>query len=134
VEPQHAAEVRRCLIELDIPAMRKLHEHIWPHYPAPQSDAEALYSMHIARVQMKRIPEAARQYSREWLAERSGPIAKAVGVACLSLSPDRYRLERAANRQAAMLEAVAAAVKAGIDIDLEAAEVRRRMALARAKA
>jgi hypothetical protein len=114
--------------------MRKLHEHIWPHYPAPKSDAEALYSMHIARIQMKKIPEAARQYSREWLAERSGPIAKAVGVACLSLSLDRYHLERAKNRQAAMLEAVDAAVKAGIDIDLEAAEVRRRMALARAKA
>jgi hypothetical protein len=90
--------------------------------------------MHIARIQMKRIPEAARQYSREWLAERSGPIAKAVGVAVGSMSSDRYRLERAKNRQAAMLEAVEAAIKAGIDIDLEAAEVRRRMALARAKA
>jgi hypothetical protein len=90
--------------------------------------------MHIARIQMKRIPEAARSYSKAWLAERSGPVAKAVGVACLSLSSDRYRQERAKNRQAAMLDAVSAAIKAGIDIDTEAAEVRRRMALARAKA
>jgi hypothetical protein len=133
-ELEHAAEVRRCLIELDVAGMRKLHAHVWPHYPAPATDAEALYSMHIARLQMKRIPEPAREYSRRWLAERSGPVAKAVGVAVHSLSSDRFRRERAGNRQAAMLDAVTEAIKAGVDIDTEAAEVRRRMAIARAKA
>jgi hypothetical protein len=50
------------------------------------------------------------------------------------MSSNRYRVERAGNRQAAMLDAVNASIKAGIDIDTEAAEVRRRMAIARAKA
>jgi hypothetical protein len=131
---EHAAEVRRCLVELDVAGMRRLHAHVWPHYPAPKTDDEALLSMHLARVQMKNIPERCRQYSQEWLFERQGIQAKAVGVACKSLSSDRFRIERAGNRQAAMLDAVDESIKAGIDIDSEAHEVRRRMMIAKRKA
>jgi hypothetical protein len=131
---RHAAEVRRCLVELDVVGMRRLHAHVWPHYPAPKTDDEALHSMHLARVQMKDIPERCRQYSQAWLFERQGMQAKAVGVACKSLSSDKFRLERASNRQQAMVDAVDESIKAGIDIDSEAHEVRRRMMIAKRKA
>lgn len=113
--------------------MRRLHAHIWPHYPQPETDADALFSMHVARTQLQMIPEAARQYSEQWLIERQrGKFAKAVGVAIKALTPGSAR--RASNRAEAMLDAVNESIKAGIDIDTEADEVRRRMEIARKKA
>jgi hypothetical protein len=129
---EHADLVRHYLLALDVAGMRRLHAHIWPHYPQPKNDDDALFSMHVARVQMRNIPESARQYSAQWLMERQGLQAKAVGVAIKALSP--RSAERAKNSAAAMIDAVNESIKAGIDIDTEAAEVRRRMQIARRKA
>lgn len=88
--------------------------------------------MHIARTMIGNIPEKCKKYSEQWLFERQGIQAKAVGVAIKALSP--RSAERASNRASAMIDAVNESIKAGIDIDTEAAEVRRRMQIARLKA
>lgn len=65
----HNDEYRRCLIALDVPAMIRLHEHHSPHMPRLKP-ADALCSMHIARVEMKYLRRNLKQYSRDWLRER----------------------------------------------------------------
>lgn len=84
--------------------------------------------MHTARAGMRFIGPGAKAYSEAWLAERRR-IAAAVGIAVVSSSPRRgFAVAQA------MHEAVMESIKAGIDIDTEAAEVRRRMMIARDKA
>ncbi|MCX7349758.1 MAG: hypothetical protein NTZ54_09615 [Alphaproteobacteria bacterium] len=94
----HAAEFRRCLVQMDVDGMMKLWAHVAPHL-ANQSPNEALVSMHMARCEMKHISPRLKIYSQEWLFERgfrkiedkwlSGPppdevIASAVGIAVRS--------------------------------------------------
>ena len=94
----HAAEFRRCLVQMDVSGMMKLWAHVAPHL-GNQSPRDALISMHMARCEMKRISPGLRKYSQEWLFERgylkidgkwvSGPppeerIASAVGIAVKS--------------------------------------------------
>ena len=98
---EHGGEFRRCLIALDVEGMMRLWKRVAPHL-AEQGPKDALISMHIARCEMKRIPVALKDYSREWLADRGyqcvdgqwinglppqGVVAEAVGIAVKSRNP-----------------------------------------------
>jgi len=65
----HAAEFRRCLIQMDVGGMLKLWAHVAPHLGS-QSLEDALISIHIARCEMKSIDPKLRLYSQDWLLER----------------------------------------------------------------
>lgn len=127
---EYAGEARRCLIELDIGGMRRLHKHVWPHLPMPGSNHEMLYAMHTARLELPGLHPQQRAYSEAWLVEQRR-IVSVVGIACLAASPSLRH--RAANVRDAMVDAVASCIKAGLDLDKDAAEVRRRMQQARLK-
>jgi hypothetical protein len=78
---EHAAEMRRCLAEVDVAGMRKLWNHIAPLAPAPKTDAEALVVLHHARTRAVTLPLKLRAYSHYWLVERG----------LRSDLPDKYR-------------------------------------------
>lgn len=69
----HGAAVLRCLLNLDIEGMRKLHAYINPHLPAAGSDNDVLVSMHHARTQMEPVPLKLRAYSHRWLVDNGHP-------------------------------------------------------------
>lgn len=132
--PEHAAEFRRCLIDLDVVQIRRLWKHIAPGMSQPKNDMEALHTMHLARVSMKgSLHPRLIEYSTKWLDERRrlDMVAKAVGI---SVNAPPHRAKQASNIHEAMKDSVYDSIRAGIDIDLEAAEVRRRMNIARLKA
>jgi hypothetical protein len=132
---RYAAEFRRCLVDLDVAGARRLWAHVHPGWDQPTSDYEMLVLLHLARTRANSILPKLRSYSRRWLAERDGGgYAKAVGVATKnSNSPIEAVRSRSRNVRDAMQCSVSTSMKAGIDIDDEAFEVRRRMILARAK-
>lgn len=68
-----AGAMRRALIDLDIPLVRKVWQFISPHLPQPVSDEDALVSMHVARTASKSVPLNLRAYSHAWLRERGLP-------------------------------------------------------------
>ena len=70
---RHSAELRRCLLALDIEGTRRLWKHVAPHLPQAENDADALASMHMARTAMASMPIKARAYSHRWLIERNLP-------------------------------------------------------------
>jgi hypothetical protein len=70
---QHSAELLRCLRECDVEGMRALWQHVSPHLPQPESDEEALISIHMARTQTDPLPLKLRAYSHAWLTERGLP-------------------------------------------------------------
>jgi hypothetical protein len=97
---QHAAEFRRCLLEMDVNGIMRLWAHVSPHLPQP-SGAEALIQLHIARCEARYFPKKAKDYSLSWLAEQgyqkidgqwvSGvpspkAVAEAVGISSRSAS------------------------------------------------
>jgi hypothetical protein len=126
------AEFRRCLVEIDAPAARRLWRDIAPKMPQPASDDEALHTIHLTRLQLPGLDQRAVAYSRAWLAERNKPrLAHAVGIA-VSAPPERR--QRALEVREAMSGAVMDAIKDGVDIATETAEIRRRMAEAKARA
>jgi len=87
--------------------------------------------LHLARLESKRVPKYLKQYSKRWLKEReTGRVVMAVGIS-IKASP-RRRHQALAMREA-MEDAVLGSVKAGIDLDADAAEVRRRIMAARDK-
>jgi hypothetical protein len=57
---QHTAELRRCLIDCDVPQLRKLWAHVAPNWPQPKTDRDALVALHLARTQTNGIPFRAR--------------------------------------------------------------------------
>jgi len=63
---QHGAEFRRCLIEGDVRGIMAIHRHVNPHLPE-MSPADALVSLHMARMESAFIPEQAKRWSRAWL-------------------------------------------------------------------
>lgn len=65
----HAAEFLRCLRDLDVAGITKLHNHVHPEAPV-RSAAEALTTLHLARTQCEKLPLKLRQYSHKWLLER----------------------------------------------------------------
>lgn len=101
---QHTAELRRCLADCDVVAIRRLWRHVSPHLPQPQSDHAALVSIHHARTTMASMALKLRAWSHRWLldhgypsglpddlkprAERMYPkIADAVGISVGATSP-----------------------------------------------
>ena len=131
MHPRHAAEFRRCLAELDVQTARRLWQHVHPGWPQPESDYEMLVTLHAARLQSINVSTRAKNYSRRWLQEREvGITQKGVGVA---IKAPRHRARRALAIREAMEDAVYRSIKAGIDIDDEAIEVRRRIIEARDK-
>lgn len=66
VAANHGSEFRRCLIEGDVHGIVALHKHVNPHLPEP-TVADALVSLHMARMECKFIPEQAKRWSRAWL-------------------------------------------------------------------
>ena len=128
----HGAAIRRCLVELDVAAMRRLWRETAPHLSQPSSDDEALETMHRSRVEMTTLPARLVAWSRAWLAEReTRRVAHAVGIA---VSAPPHRADRAAATRRAMEGAVHDALRAGVDLATEPAEIRRRMMRARARA
>jgi hypothetical protein len=87
----------------------------------------------MARVATRTLPEELRAYSTKWLADRRTPdrIATAVGISIIA--PERRRTQARAI-QAAMSDAVLAALKDGVDLDVDAVEVQRRMMIAKERA
>ena len=94
----HAAEFRRCLLEMDTGGIVRLWAHVAPHLSS-QPPEDVLISMHLARCEMKHIAPKLRIYSEVWLLERgyqkiegkwvSGPqpdevVVSAVGIAVRS--------------------------------------------------
>lgn len=67
-----ADEVRRILMDLDVPAMRRAHAELSPGQN-PGTDLDVLAGMHGARTQLDNIPLRHRQYSHRWLTERNLP-------------------------------------------------------------
>lgn len=134
---EHSQEFLRCLTTLDIPGVRKLWHHVAPHLHQPQTDEEALHTLHLARSRMeKQLPASLVTYSKNWLQERqTGRIAHAVGIAVgFHGEPDKRKINRALNTRGEMEHAVAVAIQDGVDLEFESDEVKRRMMVAREKA
>ncbi len=128
---RYADEFARCLTELDVASARKLWAHVFPGWEQPATDHEMLAVLHLARLESKRVPKHLKQYSKKWLKEReTGRVALAVGISVKS-SPRRHHQGLAIRE--AMEDAVTSSVKAGIDLDDDATEVRRRIMAARDK-
>jgi hypothetical protein len=139
----HAAEFRRCLIELDIVGICDLWFHVSPRLPQPKNNDEALATMHYARTQAGSIPVKLRCYSHAWLCERGLPSGlpdwmkpkaarlyphsvNAVGVAVKAMSAASEPLARAIEK--AMSNAVMECYADGVtDSDI----IKARMDAAR---
>jgi hypothetical protein len=98
-----AEAFRDALERCDVEAIRKLFRHSSPHLPQPESDYEALVSIHRARTEASSIPLRMRSYSHAWLVERGYPsglpdelkpkaerlypvVAEGVGIAVIAKS------------------------------------------------
>lgn len=68
----YGAAFRRCLEDVDVAGMRKLHAHVMPHVPAG-SDKDILVSIHHARTQAESMPMKARAWSHRWLLDHGYP-------------------------------------------------------------
>lgn len=127
----HAAEFKRCLLQLDITGMRKLWAYVAPHLTQPLTDAATLHTMHLARTKSASVPVALKEYSEDWLAEHeTQKVSSAVGI---SVRAPAHRQNQAVDLRGAMSDAVMGAYRAGVDLDKEAPEVRRRIHAARVK-
>lgn len=69
----HRAELRRCLVECDVAGIRAVWVHVFPSMPQPETEEDALVSIHMARVRTESIPFRLRAYSHSWLMERTYP-------------------------------------------------------------
>lgn len=103
-----------------------------PHLPQPETDEDALRTLHEARVRAKSVPDRMRAYSLAWLQEREiervePHVVAAVGAASKSVDPGRKRAVEDAMARAAMR-----CMEEGMDLDRDAAEIKRRMLDARA--
>ncbi len=129
----HQREILRCLTVLDIAGMRKVWREMSPHLDQPESDWDALHTMHEARVRMATISPQQKRYSEHWLREHKSKtrVAVAVGIICKSLS--KAGADRARDVQHEMSEAVRLAVRDGVDIEVEVEETHARMKRARQK-
>lgn len=109
---KHAAEFRRCLIEIDVTGIMRLSKHVFPHVDE-MTPAKALIALHMARVKTETIPERLREYSRQWLADCAeaampnvGHVVEAVGIASKSNDP-RFSAEIVRAMRDALLDGVA---------------------------
>ena len=100
---------RQALIDGDVALCRKIMAHVYPKMPQPESDHDALVTMHYARTAANSIPLKYRAYSHRWLLERSLPsglpdqlkpaadrlyphVVDGVGIAVKTLSRSRSDL------------------------------------------
>jgi len=67
-----ASEAFRCLDELDVEGMKKVHARVFPHLPIG-SDETILKTLHIARTSCEKLAFWKRAYSHSWLEERNLP-------------------------------------------------------------
>ena len=127
---RHQREILRCLTQLDVAGMRRVWREMAPHLDQPESDWDALRTMHEARVRMSTLSPQQKRYSEHWLRElrHRTRIAAAVGIAVKAAKEENR--QRASDAQAEMSLAVLDAVRDGVDIETEVAEVHRRMKLA----
>src|SRR6266576_2926507 len=100
--PEHSTEFRRCLVECDIVAIRKLWQHIAPHLHQPTTHHEAETTIHRTRTEMATMPFRLRAYSHRWLVDQGYP----------SGLPDKDR-PRAERMYPTVVEGVGIAVKVG---------------------
>jgi len=126
------AAFRECLATLDVAMARRLWRKISPHLPQPENDAEALYTLHVARTKTCSMSNRQRAWSVAWL-EEHGPvpepvIARAAGSASMSSDPGMKRAV-----QSAMTRAVQTALDGGMDLETHSLEIRRQMLDARAQ-
>jgi hypothetical protein len=138
-------EFNRCLVELDVAAIRRLWAATSPGAHQPQSDLEALIALHHARTQAESVPFNLRAYSHRWLCERDLPsglpdelkpraervypkIVEAVGVSVKAMSEASIPLAKAIER--AMSDAVEEAYADG---NRNSDFVKARMQEARAR-
>lgn len=70
VKEKHHAEFRRCVLELDVDGILRIHDHVFPPATRPSTRAEALGSLHMARTKMRNVPRHLRRFSQRWLNER----------------------------------------------------------------
>lgn len=134
-------DVRRCLTECDVAGIRRLWGAAYPEMPQPESDLEALVSIHYARTVTASVAINLRVFSHHWLldhglpsglpddlrprAERVYPATvEAVGIGALRPQPYTPILH------GAMRDAVA---EAYADRRTDPAHVRSRMREARAR-
>lgn len=139
----HAAEFRRCLIDLDVIGVCDLWFHVAPGMPQPKNNEEALISLHHARTQAGSIPVRLRCWSHSWLVERGLPSglpdwlkakadrlyprrAEAVGISVKAFSAGG--VERARAIEKAMSDAVAECYADG---ERDPGIIKARMAEAR---
>jgi hypothetical protein len=128
---EHAAEFRRCLIEMDARGIRAVWNHVAPGMPQPKDDEEALIGIHLARLDLPGMTRGQRDYSARFLAEReTGRRAMAVGI---SVNAPAHRKTQALSIRHEMSEAVLLSVRDGLDLDTDAKEVTRRMTVARGR-
>jgi hypothetical protein len=128
---EHAAEFRRCLVEMDAPGIRAIWHHVAPNMPQPVDDEEALIGIHLARLDLPGMTRRQRDYSARFLAEReTGRRALAVGI---SVNAPAHRQAQALSIRHEMSEAVLLSVRDGLDLDADAKEVTRRMTIARGR-
>ena len=140
---KHGAEFLRCLMEGDLRGIMALHRHIAP-FAAEMTPADALVSLHIARMEANSIPEQAKRWSRAWLLDngyerRDGRwqrtdtkertvFAEAVGIS--SSSPGGHKTPLNYRIQAAMEDSLLNSLAKGI---FEPQKQKEGMMKARAK-
>ncbi len=135
----------RCLIDLDVGAIRNLWAQAFAGEHQPKDDNEALVSLHYARTQAQSVPFDRRAYSHRWLVERDLPsglpdelkpkaervyprIVEAVGVSVKSIGGGSAPLAKAIER--AMSDAAAEAYANG---NKNPEFIKQRMQEARAR-
>jgi hypothetical protein len=127
----HQREILRCLTVLDIAGMRKVWKEMSPHLDQPESDWDALHTMHEARVLMKTLSPQQKCYSEHWLREHKNKMRVAAAVGIIVKSMSNAGRERARDVQHEMSEAVLLAIRDGVDIEHDVPELHQRMKRAR---
>lgn len=90
----------KILRSMDAKALLKAWPKAFPHLPAPETEAEALKTLHMARINAAAMTEAEKEYSRQWLADHDIVLAYAVGISVNSPTPDVKTAIHDAMRQA----------------------------------
>jgi hypothetical protein len=98
---KHSSEFRRCLVDCDVGAIKKLWAHVAPGAPQPKDDHQALSMLHFARTKAASVPPKLRYYSHRWLLDRDLPTGL----------PDRLK-PKAERMYPRVVEGVGIAVKA----------------------
>lgn len=76
-----SAEIRRCLVDLDIDGIVRVWSRLHPNQPIPPTRAEVLITLHISRTSAISVPFRLRAYSYRYLTDNGYP----------SLLPDRLK-------------------------------------------